>query len=76
MYADGTENISVFRPLVKYFGPFFSIGFACQLFYIGFIFVNPQLLDLLIQFVEEKQEVWKGYLYVVLLGIVSFLIGK
>lgn len=44
--------------------------------YVGFLLVNPQLLDLLIEFVEEKQEMWKGYLYTGLLAIVSFLIGN
>ena len=29
----------------------------------------------MIQFVEEGQEMWKGYLYVVVLGITSFLSG-
>jgi hypothetical protein len=37
--------------------------------------VSPQILNLVIAFVEEKQEMWKGFLYVVLLGITSILIG-
>ena len=36
---------------------------------------KPQLLNLLIVFLEERQEMWKGYLYVILLGLTSFLIG-
>ncbi len=38
--------------------------------------MSPQILNLLITFVEDKQEMWKGFLYVVLLAITSILIGK
>ena len=49
--------------------------FPPQLAFIGFQMLNPQILNLLIEFVEERQEMWKGYLYVVILGISSFCIG-
>ena len=63
-------------PLVKTFGVFFLSGAVCQYVNIALLFVNPQILNLLITFVEEKQEKWKGYLYIVLLGIVSFTVGR
>ena len=62
-------------PMIKCFWPKFAAGALCQLVYIALQFANPQLLNLLITFVEEKQEVWKGYLYIVLLALISLLIG-
>lgn len=43
---------------------------------LGLLFTNPQILNLLISFVQGDEEMWKGYLYVAVLTIVSFLIGK
>ena len=75
MYRNGTENISLVKPLFQTFGLFFLAGALLQTLYVICVMINPQLLNLLIEFVEEKQEMWKGYLYVVVLGVVSFLIG-
>ena len=75
LYRNGTENISLLGPLVRTFWTFFIAGAVLQLVYIFLVLANPQLLNLLIEFVEEKQEMWKGYLYVGVLGAVSFLIG-
>ena len=33
--------------------------------------VNPQIIDMVISFVEEDQETWKGYLYMFLFGAVT-----
>ena len=43
---------------------------------LGLLFTNPQILNLLISFVQGDDEMWKGYLYVAVLTVVSFLIGK
>ena len=63
-------------PIFKCYGWKFVAGALCQLVYIALQFANPQMLNLLITFVEEKQEAWKGYLYIILLAMISFLIGK
>ena len=53
----------------------FVVMLSCLLQFLLYCLCNPQVLNLLIAFVEERQEMWKGYLYVVLLGVTSFLIG-
>ena len=33
---------------------------------------NPQIINLFISFLDEDQENWKGYLYMIMFGVVSF----
>lgn len=47
-----------------------------QLAFIALQYSNPQILNLVISFVELKQEMWKGYLFVIIFGLISIGIGK
>ena len=69
--ADSDEKISVLRPLIKCYWPQFLWLTGLYLLKTLFSLANPQLINLFILFIEEDQEVWKGYLYMVLFGLVS-----
>nr|CAD7261608.1 unnamed protein product [Timema shepardi] len=58
---------SVLPALWKAYGSTFLSGALLKLLADILAFVCPQLLSLLIQFVEGNGEVWKGYLYAVLM---------
>ena len=65
------EKISVLMPLIKCYWPQFLWLTCLYLVKTLFSLANPQLINLFILFVEEDQEIWKGYLYMVLFGLVS-----
>ena len=69
------SRISILIPLIKCFWPYYLVAGFLQIGYIGFTLVNPQVINVFIQFVEEKQEYWKGYLYMTILGLTSVLIA-
>ena len=69
--ADSDEKISVLMPLIKCYWPQFLWLTGLYLIKTLFSLANPQLINLFILFIEEDQEVWKGYLYMVLFGLVS-----
>ncbi|KAK0171316.1 hypothetical protein PV328_009061 [Microctonus aethiopoides] len=58
---------SILIPLCRAFGPTFMFGAALKLSQDIMIFISPQLLKLLIQFVEGSEPIWKGVLYSILL---------
>ena len=68
-------RVSILLPMVKCFWPYYVVAGLFQLGYIGFQLVNPQVISIFIQFVEERQEFWKGYLYMILLGLTSVMVA-
>lgn len=63
---------SILPALVKAFGATFMFGSCLKLFNDLLTFVSPQVLKLLINFVSNDEELWKGYLYAGLLfGVAS-----
>ncbi|XP_070201853.1 multidrug resistance-associated protein 1-like [Littorina saxatilis] len=56
---------SLFKVLVKTFGADILKAWFCKLLYDGLQFVNPQLLDVLIAYTNNKanEAEWKGYVY-------------
>ena len=63
----------IFWVLVKAFWPTFLLGAFYQLIYVGLQFASPQILGLIIDFVQGDDPDWKGYFYTVLFAIVAFL---
>ena len=66
-----TGKISIMSSLFKcYWKTFISL----TIFYISkslLTLVSPQIINLVIGFIEEDEPVWKGYLYMVLFGVVT-----
>ena len=65
------DNISILATLFKCHWKTFIL---LTLLYISktlLSLVNPQIIDMVISFVEEDQETWKGYLYMILFGGVT-----
>ncbi|XP_074103395.1 multidrug-Resistance like Protein 1 isoform X2 [Cotesia typhae] len=59
---------SVIIPLYRIFGPTFFFGALLKLSQDIMTFISPQVLGLLINFINSKDEAqWKGYFYAVLL---------
>nr|UEO57355.1 ABCC1 [Conogethes punctiferalis] len=56
---------SILPALCLAFGGQFLFGSLLKLFNDVLMFLSPQLLKLLIGFVESKEQLWKGYLYAV-----------
>ncbi|XP_078381052.1 multidrug resistance-associated protein 1-like [Oculina patagonica] len=57
---------SLLKVLVKMYGLNFLLAVIFKLFHDCFIFVQPQILRMLIEFIEDKndsEETWKGYVY-------------
>ncbi|CAG2053140.1 unnamed protein product [Timema podura] len=67
------QQASVLPAICKAFGPTFLFGSALKLFNDILTFVSPQILRLLISFVEGDEPVWKGYLYAVLMLLTAAL---
>ena len=65
------ERISVLLPLVKCYWPQFVWLTFLYLMKTVVSLVNPQLINLFIVFIEEDQDIWKGYLYMALFGLVE-----
>ncbi|XP_022900245.2 multidrug resistance-associated protein 1 isoform X2 [Onthophagus taurus] len=65
------KQASILPAMVYAFGPPFLFGAFLKLLQDILTFVSPQLLRLLIAFVENKEEQWKGYLYAALLFITA-----
>ncbi|XP_059352167.1 multidrug resistance-associated protein 1-like isoform X3 [Daphnia carinata] len=66
--------VSVLPALCKTFAPEFLLGSLLKLMQDLLAFVSPQILSLLIGFVEDtSQESWKGYLYAVILTLTAML---
>lgn len=70
-----TKQASILPALIKAFGPTFLFGSLLKLSQDFMTFVSPQILRLIIQFVESSQTIpeplWKGLTYAFLLFIVA-----
>ncbi|XP_032429695.1 canalicular multispecific organic anion transporter 2 isoform X2 [Xiphophorus hellerii] len=65
---------SFLRVLIKAFGPYFLIGSGFKLLQDSIIFVNPQLLRMLISFSSQKEfPVWWGYTLAFLMFFAAIL---
>lgn len=59
--------------LVKTFGATYIFGALLKLVQDTLIFVSPQILKLVISFVQQQEQQWKGYLYAILLFTTSMI---
>ncbi|KAG7197439.1 hypothetical protein KM043_013293 [Ampulex compressa] len=64
---------SILPALCKAFGATFLFGALLKLIQDVMTFISPQILKLLISFVEGDEPMWKGYFYAVLLVITATL---
>ncbi|XP_027626858.1 multidrug resistance-associated protein 1 [Tupaia chinensis] len=65
---------SLFKVLYKTFGPYFLMSFLFKALHDLMMFAGPELLKLLINFVNDAQAPdWQGYLYTALLFVCSCL---
>ncbi|RZC38992.1 multidrug resistance-associated protein 1 [Asbolus verrucosus] len=65
--SSAKKHASILPALVKAFGPTFIFGALLKLIQDLLTFVSPQILNLLIKFVKNSEEQWKGYFYAGLL---------
>ncbi|KAE8746345.1 ABC-transporter, subfamily C member 06 [Frankliniella occidentalis] len=66
--TDGRQQTNIMYAMCRAFGGVFLAGCIAKLFETTIVFVSPQILSLLITFVEEGDEpVWRGYMYAVLM---------
>ncbi|NP_063954.2 multidrug resistance-associated protein 1 isoform 4 [Homo sapiens] len=67
-------NPSLFKVLYKTFGPYFLMSFFFKAIHDLMMFSGPQILKLLIKFVNDtKAPDWQGYFYTVLLFVTACL---
>ncbi|XP_011699218.1 PREDICTED: multidrug resistance-associated protein 1 isoform X6 [Wasmannia auropunctata] len=67
------KEASILPPICKAFGATFMFGAFLKLIQDVMTFISPQILKLLIDFIEGEEPMWKGYLYAVLLLITAIL---
>ncbi|XP_065209502.1 multidrug resistance-associated protein 1-like isoform X2 [Planococcus citri] len=72
-YKIKNEPASVVPALCRTFGSTFLKGTLLKIFLDIFVFVNPQILSLLIDFVGSEEPMWKGYLYVASLFLAAVI---
>ena len=64
---------SVVPTLIRTYGPALAISGSLQLIYSVLQFANPQIVNMLISFVTSDEPMWKGYFYMILICLVTFL---
>ena len=60
--------------MAKAFGPAYSVTSVLMFILSVLQFANPLIVNLLIDFVSSDDPDWKGYLYTVLIVLVTFVI--
>ncbi|XP_068898241.1 multidrug resistance-associated protein 1 isoform X6 [Tenebrio molitor] len=65
--SSSKKQASILLALIKAFGPTFVFGAVLKLVQDLLTFVSPQILNLLIEFVKNKEDQWKGFFYAGLL---------
>ena len=65
--------MSIVWPLIMAFGPAYAISAIYQFLYSTMQFASPQIVNLLIAFVQSDEPQWKGYFYTVLICLVTFV---
>lgn len=68
---ESQKNVSLAKALAKTFGPLFLVGSLLKLIFDIMVFIQPLILRLLIEYVENPSiPTWRGYLYAsILLGV-------
>ena len=66
-------NLSVLSTMSYAFGPAYALSALYQLGYSVLQFASPQIVNLLIDFVESDEPNWKGYFYTVLIVCTTFV---
>ena len=69
----GKGKVSIISVLFKSYWKSFAALSIIYLTKTLLQLANPQVINLVIQFIELKEEIWKGYLYMVLFGMISIL---
>ncbi|XP_048465619.1 multidrug resistance-associated protein 1 [Rhincodon typus] len=65
---------SLLKALCRTFGPYFMISFLYKIIHDLLMFASPEILKLLLQFINnDKAPGWQGYFYVVLLFLCAFI---
>jgi ATP-binding cassette subfamily C (CFTR/MRP) protein 1 len=59
--SSSKKQASILLALIKAFGPTFVFGAVLKLVQDLLTFVSPQILNLLIEFVKNKEDQWKGF---------------
>ncbi|OAD61579.1 Multidrug resistance-associated protein 1 [Eufriesea mexicana] len=65
------KETSVLPPLCKAFGTTFLFGAVLKFVQDIITFASPQILKLLIKFIEGHEPLWKGYFYAILLFVTA-----
>ncbi|XP_048103810.1 multidrug resistance-associated protein 1 [Alosa alosa] len=69
-----SSGFCLLRTLARNFGPYFLTGTLCLVIHDAFMFSIPQVLSLLLGFINETDApLWKGYLYACLMFMLSCL---
>lgn len=66
-------QVSILGVMLRAFGPAYSITSFIMLLLSVLQFANPQIVNLLIDFVSSADPNWKGYLYTALIVAVTFI---
>lgn len=68
------KTFSILPVMIKSFGPAYSLSSFLSILLSVAQFANPQIVNLLIDFVSSDEPDWKGYLYTAAIVAVTFLI--
>ena len=68
------KKFSILPVMIKSFGPAYSLSSFLSILLSVAQFANPQIVNLLIDFVSSDEPDWKGYLYTAAIVAVTFLI--
>ena len=67
------KEMSIVPTLIYAFGPAYALSALFQLGYSVLQFASPQIVNLLINFVQSDEPQWKGYFYTVLICLVTLV---
>ena len=70
--AEKGQKAGILLVLAKCFWPTFLLGAVYQLVYVLLQFASPQILGLIISFVQSDDPEWQGYFYTALFAVVAF----
>ena len=66
------KKVSVLTGLFYAFGVEFGWSAVLQFFYSILQFASPQIVNLLISYIEGDEPVWRGYFYMMLIIVATF----
>ena len=67
------QKAGILLVLAKCFWPTFLLGAVYQFVYTLLQFASPQILGLIISFVQSDDPEWQGYFYTALFAVVAIL---